>query len=63
MSPVEYKPSAEKTWTHFESHFKAAHLQHKQMQGDSAATAGYQSANAAVTQNEDQMAEATIGAL
>jgi phage shock protein A len=33
------------------------------MQGESAATAGYHSANAAVTQNEDHMAEATIGAL
>jgi hypothetical protein len=33
------------------------------MQGESAATAGYHSANASVTQNEDQMAEATIGAL
>jgi phage shock protein A len=33
------------------------------MQGESAATAGYHSANAAVTQNEDLMAEATIGAL
>jgi hypothetical protein len=33
------------------------------MQGESSATAGYHSANAAVTQNEDQMAEATIGAL
>jgi hypothetical protein len=57
------KPTAEKTWTHFKSHFAAAHRQHKQMQGESAATAGYHSANAAVTQNEDQMAEATIGAL
>jgi hypothetical protein len=57
------KPSAEKTWTHFKSHFAAAHCQHKQMQGESAATAGYHSANAAMTQNEDQMAEATIGAL
>jgi hypothetical protein len=57
------KPSAEKTWTHFKSHFAAAHRQHKQMQGESAATAGYHSANAAMTQNEDQMAEATIGAL
>jgi hypothetical protein len=27
------KPSAEKTWTHFKSHFAAAHRQHKQMQG------------------------------
>jgi hypothetical protein len=33
------------------------------MQGESAATAGYHSANADVTHNEDQMAEATIGAL
>jgi hypothetical protein len=57
------KPSAEKTWTHFKSHFAAAHRQHKKMQGQSAATAGYHSANAAMTQTEDQMAEATIGAL
>jgi hypothetical protein len=57
------KPTAEKTWTHFKSHFAAAHLQHKQMQGESAATAGYHSSNAAVTQNEDQMDEATIRAL
>jgi hypothetical protein len=34
------KPSAEKTWTHFKSHFAANHRQHKQMQGESAATAG-----------------------
>jgi hypothetical protein len=33
------------------------------MQGESAATAGYHSANASMTQNEDHMAEATIGAL
>jgi hypothetical protein len=33
------------------------------MQGESAATAGYHSVNTAVTHNEDQMAEATIGAL
>jgi hypothetical protein len=52
----------EKTWTQFKSHFAAAHRQHKQMQGESAATAGYHSANAAVGQTEDQMAEATIGA-
>jgi hypothetical protein len=57
------KPTAEKTWTQFKSHFASAHRQHKQMQGESAATAGYHSASAAVTQNEDQMAEATIGAL
>jgi hypothetical protein len=33
------------------------------MQGESAATAGYHSANAAVGHTEDQMDEATIGAL
>jgi hypothetical protein len=33
------------------------------MQGESTATAGYHSANAAMTHNEEQMAEATIGAL
>jgi hypothetical protein len=57
------KPSAERTWTHFKSHFAAAHRQHKQIQGESAATAGFHSANSAMTQNEDQMADATIGAL
>jgi hypothetical protein len=63
MSPVERAPPSEKTWTQFKSHFAAAHRQHKQMQGESAATAGHHSANAALNQNEDQMAEATIGAL
>jgi hypothetical protein len=57
------KLPAEKTWTQFKSHFAAAHRQHNQMQGESAATSVYHSANAAVTHNEDQMAEATIGAL
>jgi hypothetical protein len=57
------KHAIEKTWTHFKSHFAAAHRQHKQIQGESAATAGYHSANAAVGQTEDQIAEATIGAL
>jgi hypothetical protein len=52
-----------KTWTQFKSHFAGAQRQHKQMQGESAATAAYHSANAAVTHNEDQMAEADIGAL
>jgi phage shock protein A len=33
------------------------------MQGESDATAGYHSANSAMTQTEDQMAEATIGSL
>jgi hypothetical protein len=57
------KPPAEKTWAQFKVHFPAAHRQHKHIQGESAATAGYHSANAAVVQTEDQMAEATIGAL
>jgi hypothetical protein len=57
------KPAADKTWTHFKSHFAAAHRQHKQMQGGINAQAGYHSANAVMTQNEDHMAEATIGAL
>jgi hypothetical protein len=57
------KPATENTWTHFKSHFAAAHRQHKQMQGETAAHAGFHSANAAMTQNEDQMAESTIGTL
>jgi hypothetical protein len=57
------RPAADKTWTHFKSHFAAAHRQHKQMQGKTAANAGYHSANAAMTHNEDQMDKATIGAL
>jgi hypothetical protein len=55
------KHAIKKTWTQFKSHFAAAHRQH--MQGESAATAGCHSANAAVTHTKDQMAEATIGAL
>jgi hypothetical protein len=57
------KPLADKTWAQFKSHFAAAHREHKQMQGESAATARYHSANAAVGQTEDQMAEPTIGTL
>jgi hypothetical protein len=57
------KHTIEKTWTQFKSHFAAAHRQHKRMQGESAATAGYHSANTVVTHNEDQMAEETIGEL
>jgi hypothetical protein len=56
-------PGADKTWTHFKSHFAAAHRHHNQMQGETAANAGYHSSNAAMTQSEDQMDEATIGAL
>jgi hypothetical protein len=57
------KPAVEKTWTHFKSHFAAAHRQHKHMKGETAANASFHSANAAMTQTEDHMAEATIGAL
>jgi hypothetical protein len=57
------KPAAEKTWTRFKSHFTAAHLQHKQMKGGTDAHAGFHSANAAMTQTEDHMAETTIGDL
>jgi hypothetical protein len=57
------KPLAEKTWAQFKAHFSAAHRQHTHIQGESAATAGYHSANEAVGQTEDQMSEATIGAL
>jgi hypothetical protein len=56
-------PAADKTWTHFKSHFAAVHRQHKQMQGETATNAGYHSDKAAMTQSEDQMAEATIGVL
>jgi hypothetical protein len=34
------KLTADKTWTQFKSHLAAARHQHKQMQGESAATAG-----------------------
>jgi hypothetical protein len=57
------KHHIEKTWTQFKSHVAAAHRQHKQIQGKSAATAGYHSANAYVGQTDDQLAEATIVAL
>jgi hypothetical protein len=57
------KAAAEKTWTHFKSHFAAANRQLKQMKEDTAAHAGFHSANAAMTQTEDHMSEDTIGAL
>jgi hypothetical protein len=53
----------EKTWTHFKYHSAAARRQYKQMQAESAATAGHHSSNAAVTHNDDHMAEGTIGSL
>jgi hypothetical protein len=57
------KQLVEKTLAQFKSHFAAAHRQHRQMQGEYAATAGHHSVNADVGQTEDQIAEATIGAL
>jgi hypothetical protein len=57
------KPAADKTWTHFKSHFAAAHRQHKQMKGETAAHAGFHSANATMNHTENHMAEATIGDL
>jgi hypothetical protein len=57
------KPAADKTLTHFKSHFAAAHRQHKQTKGETAAHAGFHSANAAMTQAEDHMDEAIIGTL
>jgi hypothetical protein len=62
MSLVERETYHRENMAQFKSHFAAAHRQHKQIQGESAATAGYHFANADVTHNEDQMAEATIGA-
>jgi hypothetical protein len=56
-------PHALKTWAQFKAHFSAAHRQHKKMQGESATTFVYHSDNADVGQTEEQMAEATIGAL
>jgi hypothetical protein len=57
------KPLAEKTWAQFKAHFSAAHRQHNQMKGESATPSVYHYVNAAFGQAEDQMAEATIGAL
>jgi hypothetical protein len=50
------KHAIEKTWTQFKYHVAAAHRQHKQMKGESAATAGYRSENAAFSHTEDQTA-------
>jgi hypothetical protein len=57
------KETVDKTWANFKAHFAAAHRQHKQMQGGSAANSGYHAIYAAVGQTEDQMVESTIGAL
>jgi hypothetical protein len=53
-----YAPS--KTWNNFKMHFATAYPQHKQMQGESAATSGY--ANAAVAQPDEDLVEAAIDA-
>jgi hypothetical protein len=57
------KPTVEKTWAQFKTHFAAAHRHHKKIQGESAATTGYHAANDNLFQTEDQMAESTIVAL
>jgi hypothetical protein len=57
------KKTEDNTWANFKAHFAAAHRQHKQMQGESAANSGYHASTATVGQTEDQMAQATIGAL
>jgi hypothetical protein len=57
------KQTSDKTWANFKAHFATAHHQHKKMQGESAAKLGNHAANAYVGQTEDQMDDATIGAL
>jgi hypothetical protein len=49
-----------KTWNNFKVHFATAYRQHKQMQGESAATSGY--AHAAVAQPDEDLDEAAIDA-
>jgi hypothetical protein len=56
-------PTIEKTLAQFKAHFAAAHQKHNQMQGEYEDTSGYHAKNADVGQTEDQMDEATIGAL
>jgi hypothetical protein len=55
----------DKTWPTFKTHFAAAYLQYKQIQGKLASTSGYHSAKAAVVEakDEDEMTEAAIGVL
>jgi hypothetical protein len=57
------KETSDKIWANFKAHFAAVHRQHKQMQGESAVNSGYHAANIVVKKTEDQMDEATIGAL
>jgi hypothetical protein len=58
-----YKEEVKNTWNNFKTHFSAPYCQHKQMQGESASTYRYHSANADLAQTEDEMDEATIGDL
>jgi hypothetical protein len=57
------KEEVKNFWNNFKTHFAAAYHHHKQMQGESATTSGYHSANDAVAHTEDEMDEATIGDL
>jgi hypothetical protein len=57
------KTNVEKTWAQFKTHFAAAHRQHTQIQGESAAMSGYHAVDADVGKTEEQMTEATIGDL
>jgi hypothetical protein len=55
------KPHAEKTWAQFKAHFSAAHRQHKQMQGESTATSGHHSANAAIGKLKNKWPKQQLG--
>jgi hypothetical protein len=57
------KPIIEKTWAQLMAHFATAHRQHKHIQGESTSNSGYHASSSAMGQTEDQMNEATIGAL
>jgi hypothetical protein len=59
------KEPRDKDWTNFKVHAAAAHHQHNQIQiqGESATNSGYHAGDTAMGQTEDQMAEATIGAV
>jgi hypothetical protein len=54
------KDALTKTWSNFKLHFATAYHQHKQMQGESAATSGY--SNDDVSQPDEDLAEAAIDA-
>jgi hypothetical protein len=54
------RDATSKTWNNFKMHSATAYRQHKQMQGEQAATSGY--ANADVAQPDEDLAEAAIDA-